>query len=202
MKHPMLIGITGYAESGKDSVAGFLAEYGYTRYAFADALKALAREIGWDETKRMPADYNAATDEPEVFWPGALNGRLLLQRLGQGARSILGDDVWIHALNKTLCANEVLDDVYSAVKPCVVSDIRFPNEADWVHDLGGVVLRVYRAGYVNTVGLDHESESSIDKIDHDYSIAAESLDNLRRKTVEWIKGFDEPGLTELKEVYD
>ena len=36
----ILIGITGPARSGKDTVAGFLIEQGFHRVSFADPLKA------------------------------------------------------------------------------------------------------------------------------------------------------------------
>jgi dephospho-CoA kinase len=38
----MIIGLTGYAQSGKDTVANILVEnYGYQRVAFADPIRAL-----------------------------------------------------------------------------------------------------------------------------------------------------------------
>ena len=38
----MIIGLTGYAQAGKDSVANSLVQnYGYTRVAFADKIKEL-----------------------------------------------------------------------------------------------------------------------------------------------------------------
>ena len=41
----MIIGLTGYAQSGKDSVADILVKnYGYTRIAFADPIRKLLYE--------------------------------------------------------------------------------------------------------------------------------------------------------------
>src|SRR6266511_6207822 len=104
MTRPRLIGLTGYAQSGKDSVAGFLKDYGYQRVAFADGvreallaldpflvpfppiipsaipprLSALVAGVGWDEAKK----------HPEV--------RRLLQRLGtEVVRDMVDPDAWV-----------------------------------------------------------------------------------------------------------
>lgn len=42
---PARIGISGKMRSGKDTVAGFLLDYGFVRYAFADRMKELAAEL-------------------------------------------------------------------------------------------------------------------------------------------------------------
>ena len=69
-----VIGLTGYAQSGKDTLASILVErYGYRRVAFADAirefiyevnpmvscsptgyLKDLVNLVGWDNAKQEP----------------------------------------------------------------------------------------------------------------------------------------------------
>ena len=42
----MIIGLTGYAQSGKDTVAKILIEqYGFTRVAFADKIRELLYEM-------------------------------------------------------------------------------------------------------------------------------------------------------------
>ncbi len=41
----MIIGLTGYAQSGKDTVANILVErYGFTRVAFADKIREFLYE--------------------------------------------------------------------------------------------------------------------------------------------------------------
>lgn len=89
---PRIVGIAGYAGSGKDRAADCLVALGYERRGFADALKRLAGAIGWDGRK----------DDP---------GRALLQNLGVGARDILGADVWVDALMRDLPARVVITDV-------------------------------------------------------------------------------------------
>ena len=42
----MIIGLTGYAQSGKDTLANILVEnYGYTRVAFADKIREFLYEV-------------------------------------------------------------------------------------------------------------------------------------------------------------
>ncbi|GAA0946055.1 hypothetical protein [Actinocorallia libanotica] len=151
-----LIGLSGYAGSGKDAVADALERRGWERAAFADRMReflmlqdpsvptpfsspvrlsSLVRMYGWDSAKRT---------FPEV--------RALLQRTGtEAGRGVLGEDVWVNALLGPWDG-----------RPLVVSDVRFPNEAQRVRDLGGVVVRVVRPG-VEPGRTAHRSETALDE---------------------------------------
>ena len=87
-----LVGLAGYAGSGKDAAASALVDAGYARRGFADALKDLAERIGWDGAK----------DD---------TGRRLLQELGVGCRNVLGADVWVDALMGRITGPTVITDV-------------------------------------------------------------------------------------------
>lgn len=91
MKH-RLVGLAGYAGSGKDTAAEILIAGGYERIGFADPLKTLATRIGWDGRK------------DEV-------GRRLLQDLGLGVRDVLGEDAWVNALMAQVTGPTVVTDV-------------------------------------------------------------------------------------------
>ena len=148
----MIIGLTGYAQSGKDSVANILVEnYGYQRIAFADPIrdllyatnpmlkegyrvKGLVDVYGWD---RVKVDY------PEA--------RRLLQELGVGARKVFGDMFWVKQALRQL---EVEGNF-------VIADVRYPNEAKAIREhQGSQIWRVKRSG-VDAVN-SHESESAMD----------------------------------------
>lgn len=101
--NPRLIGLAGYAGSGKDTAADVLVGLGYERRAFAGALKDLATRIGWDGRK----------DEA---------GRRLLQELGVAARDILGADVWVNALMATLEGPSVICDVRFPNEVAAIAD--------------------------------------------------------------------------------
>src|SRR5690606_14270762 len=145
------IGLVGYAGCGKDTVAAHLVRRGFTRVAFADAvrnvllnvnplvttdgtrLRDLVEAQGWDTAKRQ---------YPEV--------RELLQRLGAGARAALGESVWLdHALRR----------VDALPGPVVVSEVRYRNEAIARRRRGCALVAVQRRGAAPANG--HLSETGI-----------------------------------------
>jgi len=147
----MIIGLTGYAQSGKDTVASILVKkYGYTRVAFADAIREFLYEINpfvgsSIRLKDMVDEYgwDTAKATPEV--------RRLLQDLGVGARNIFGDQFWIqHALRQVHFEGNY-----------VITDVRFKNEADIIKKYdNSQVWRVKRMGFGAING--HVSESEMD----------------------------------------
>lgn len=157
---PKLIGLTGHKRSGKDSIADVLALWGYERMAFADPLKSIASAIGWDGSKDETPRYCGHC--------GIARGRNLLQLLGtEGLRENLWSDVWIDAMEKRLT---VAQDV-------VITDIRFPNEAEAVRRWGGTIWKVARPGFD---GDGHASELGIDTVQPNLFIHNKgSLDDLR-----------------------
>jgi hypothetical protein len=146
-----LIGLTGYAQSGKDTVASILVEkYGYTRIAFADKIREFLYGInpmvacsptGYLQDLVNLVGWDAAKQEPQV--------RRLLQDLGVSARELLNEDIWI---------TSALDGV-SKDERVVVTDVRFENEATMIRAMGGQLWRVKRVGFgpVN----EHVSESEL-----------------------------------------
>jgi hypothetical protein len=147
-----LIGLTGYAQSGKDTLASILVEnYGYSRIAFADKirdflyginpmvacsptgyLQDLINLVGWDKAKQ----------EPQV--------RRLLQDLGISARELIDENIWVNAALSSVSADDRV----------VVTDVRFENEAVAIKLMGGQLWRVKRLG-VGPVN-NHVSESELD----------------------------------------
>jgi hypothetical protein len=151
----MIIGLTGYAQSGKDSVANILVEnYGYKRIAFADPIRKLLYEMnptvkdggyrvqgvvdgyGWDVAK---------TAFPEV--------RNMLQSLGVGARKTFGDMFWVkQALSELQLFGEV---------NYVITDVRYPNEAKAIRDYdNSQIWRIKRSGVIPVNA--HASETAMD----------------------------------------
>lgn len=164
---PLLVGITGVARAGKDTLGGFLVEdHGFTRVGFADALKDIARRVGWDGNK----DTSHPLGHRSVFgYPLFPPGRVFLQNLGLAVREVLGESTWVdHALDK---AERIGGRV-------VITDVRFDNEAQAIRDRGGVVLRVTRPG----VGAanDHVSERGVSDDLVDLTVGNDStLERLR-----------------------
>ena len=130
----MILGITGLAGAGKDTVGSYLvSNYGFTRYAFADKLKDIALQAdpylyGETDTLKELVD--------RVGWEKAKENtsvREFLQNLGHGARQVFGDNFWI-------------DQILNQDLPwlTVITDVRYENEFTGVRQHGGYIIRVNR----------------------------------------------------------
>ena len=153
-----LVGLSGYAQSGKDTVANYLVrEHNFTRLAFADGIRNFLYEINpiaeQDEffnnirVQRLVDEHTwdvAKITTPEI--------RTLLQKLGVGARKVFGDTFWVDQVFNVVKANP--ENNY------VITDVRFQNEATALKEVGGSLWRIERAG----VGAanDHISEHDLD----------------------------------------
>jgi hypothetical protein len=180
-----LIGLTGVARAGKDSVGRILVEErSFVRVSFADKLRAVA--LGADPYVRI--DYVDQGGTPILFherlskvvevdgWERAkehADVRRLLQRLGtEGVRQNLGMDTWVDA---------AMADLEDGGK-YVFTDVRFVNEAVAIHAAGGSVWRVERDGYgpVNA----HASDAGLPESLIDLTIYNNwTLDDLRAATL-------------------
>ena len=147
----MIIGLTGYAQSGKDTLAGMLIGlHKYDNRAFADPIRKLLYE-----TNPLVKDgYRVKTvvdaygwDKAKVEFPEL---RSLLQTLGVGARTVFNDQFWVAQGLAGLSAGDKI----------VITDVRFPNEADAIKALGGQIWRVRRLGIKAVNG--HVSETAMD----------------------------------------
>jgi hypothetical protein len=145
---PRLVGISGYAGAGKDSLARALAErHSYQRVAFADRVKALA--LALDPALAARVEAGAPLDELKAEPPV----RRWLQDVGFAARRALGEDVWVRA------ALDHLDPLGRYV----VTDTRFENELGAIRALGGIAVRVERPG----VGPANDHASELELADRD-----------------------------------
>jgi hypothetical protein len=150
---PKLVGLAGYARTGKDTVAGYLAEqHGYERLAFADKLRELALEIDPlidGEGYIHPVPWKLLVKANGYEGAKELGGREMLVKLGAGCRKVLGPDVWLDALLPLPKQPHTgVMPFGSAVGelPTVVSDVRYLNEAQRIVDLGGEVWYISRPG--------------------------------------------------------
>ena len=149
----MIIGLSGYAQSGKDTVAELLClNYGFKRIAFADAIREgvfrlnpllgngiriseMVDDYGWDVVKGTP------------------EARRLLQVFGtEVGRSLLGSNVWVDVLFKQIDAEP--DQRW------VVPDVRFENEAQEIIKRDGDVWRINRHNH--SAVNHHASEHAMD----------------------------------------
>jgi hypothetical protein len=169
-----LIGLCGYAQTGKDTVGQILAEeFGFARVSFAGPVKehmellnpyigvrtlaspkrlseALEDYGGWDGVK-----HHAPPEEKDEI-------RRLLQVYGTDlVRDRLNEDAWI---DKGIMATWKLRGQNKSV---VVTDVRFPNEGEKIRNVGSV-WKIHRPG----IGpeRDHSSETMVDLVKADRDI--------------------------------
>ena len=153
----LIIGICGFAQSGKDTLAEQLVKFHqFERKGFADALRGILYALnplvpgtdGFTPTRvrtivGILGWERAKTEVPEI--------RALLQRLGtEGGREHLGEDVWVNA---------VLGQPHS--RRLVIPDVRFPNEAAAIKARGGHIIRVTRPFHTGSAPVNtHVSETA------------------------------------------
>jgi len=145
-----LIGITGLARSGKDTVANIIADLD-SDYEICSLAGPMKNAISsWFNNFSMWNDDQKEVEDDEFM---GRSPRYLAQTLGtEWGRKLVHEDVWI-----TILANEIESWGFNNV---VVPDIRFANEAKWIRDSGGLLIRVLRPDG-KTVRL-HSSELGID----------------------------------------
>lgn len=147
-----VVGITGRAQSGKDTLGSIYQALGYERLAFADRLK--------EETSRLlirlgirstPVDWSDPEEKAQY--------RGLLIQLGEGARTA-DPNVWIRPVERA---------IDQLVAPVVITDVRYSNEAEMIRSYGGIIIKM-----LSVHELDIPSESSIDLIEPDFVVCNNS----------------------------
>lgn len=155
-----LIGLTGKAGAGKDTLAGLILEHttGTTR-AFAEPLKRAAREV-FGLTDEQMTD-RVLKEQVIPYW--GKSPRQILQLLGtEGIRNVFGGDTWVKNADLRLQALESAEAGQALpIEVVIWTDVRFAEEAEWIRANGGVVVEVRRPG-IEAVAA-HSSESGLPK---------------------------------------
>lgn len=180
-----LIGLCGFARSGKDEVARIL---GWNRIAFADRLKDLMSEI--DPLLRCEAGAYPFSELANI-WGGhegvkassaGPSYRRFLQNLGEGTRGV-DSSIWVdYGIRQA-------ERFLRAGHDVAITDVRYPNEARAVRRLGGQLWRIDRMGVGPANG--HVSESNVMDFSPDLVIKNNgTLAELRLKVIAARDGLD------------
>lgn len=139
----MIIGIVGFAGSGKGTVSDILVrDHGFTKLSFADPVKdAVAAIFGWSR-ELLEGDTDVSRgfrEKVDPWWTKKfgyeVTPRKMLQLMGtEAGRDVFDMDLWIHNMDFRLDRHENV----------VIADVRFPNEIDFIKKRGGFVVRVMR----------------------------------------------------------
>lgn len=202
-----IIGLTGAAGSGKDTVCGFIKDWGeengveVRRFAFADSLKeSAARSLGvFSRTTQGHVDFCNRLKQPDVqihitkFHPGntgpdpeppewepitEITGREFLQFFGtEGHRDVFGEEFWVEQLFARI--KQRCQGFDGVV---VITDVRFPNEAAAVNATpDGEVWEVVRPNQTKVEA--HTSEAGLPDGQVEFDIHNDGdLTNLRNLT--------------------
>jgi hypothetical protein len=186
----MIVGLSGYAGSGKDTAGEALIERGFVRLAFADEVKkallildphipsadAAPVRVSDHLFKKCGGDWNLAKQHPEI--------RRLLNAMGTDlGRNFIDEDVWV---------KRVGDQILTAMRAeraedkrnFVITDARFPNEAARINAWGGVMWRIERPGNrpaSDAAGIPYKSETALNNYEFDLVITNHgSIEDLHR----------------------
>jgi hypothetical protein len=161
----ILIGVTGRKRSGKDTIGQYLVDdYGFVRIAFADALKdacinvfGFSREqVYGDELKEQIDEYWQHTPREILQKVGTDLFRNELPRVCEN----ISNDIWIKSVERKIQNLKKIGH-----NRFVITDVRFPNELEFIHRMKGRVWKVVRPCLLNDANQYipvHSSESHID----------------------------------------
>lgn len=181
----MIIGISGRAGAGKDTVADiFIRKFGFTRVSFADSLKEVC-SVAFDIPLQTFHDVNLKDknfESPIIFTNSALEkftkylqdtgcvfttdqiNKLETNGLGLSfvsPRDLLqriGTDLVRKQLGNDFWINIFKHKIQNSQGHTVVADVRFINERQAIRDLEGVNFLVTRDSLPPLTADAHESE--------------------------------------------
>ncbi len=143
----MLIGLCGYARSGKDEFYKAVSGAYTRRLAFATRVK---QEVQDFLNVHFPGKFDVINnDADKIFW------RKLLVGWGDTCRKV-DANIWIDKLKSD--SADVLSN-NSIIK--YVTDVRYLNEAQWVLDNNGILIMIKRADVFADNDVEDETIGTI-----------------------------------------
>lgn len=189
----MRIALVGRKGSGKNEVAFVLKhERGYEQLALADPMKAVAKMIfDWSDK-----DIEAHKEEVDPRY--GISPREFLQVFGTDfAQHMLSQmfPEYKRTTGRLLWVRHLIDRLrWMGVGPAskiVVTDVRFPHEAEVLKREGFMLVRVVRSEYEDRHD-SHESEQCVDLIQEDVRLMNQgTLEDLYSRVLDWIDKEDQ-----------
>ena len=193
-----LVGLTGLAGSGKDTVANIMAtHFGYRKLAFADPLYQELSEAFEVEVADLRRRDCKETDVPYLSLSRCRNkefvNAILMMLCEKSKRSGVDFDyhkelsawrsprwtlrMWGTDFRRSSCNDYWISKLSSQITHLhragefrfAITDVRFWDEAKRVRDFGGVIWKVERANSVGVKG-EHISEVAGDEFSPEYVV--------------------------------
>lgn len=157
----VILGMGCKAQVGKDTAADYLTKNysSFARVAFADKLKQICIMLfGLTYEQCYGSKEIKETIDPRYD----MSPREILQKVGEGMRNIF-PTIWVDTVFNTTIPELEKKGFHNFV----ISDVRFPNEANKLKEVGdGFVLRVDRSAGGTEVGSEHSSETAMSDYKH------------------------------------
>ncbi len=169
----MIIGLTGPARSGKDTVARFLAqEHGFEFTSFAAPIRQFVANLCGISVGTLEGMKDI---EHPIF---EKSPRVMMQTLGtEWGRNLIHPEIWAKIVEQKILDNKAHNT------PLVVTDVRFDNEADLIRSHGGTIWSISRHQAKNYNVAPHSSENGIELTLHDKFINNDKDLRALQKTV-------------------
>jgi hypothetical protein len=155
-----LIGLVGRKGSGKDTAAEGLLAQGWVRLAFATPLREVVKTLFL--LSDADCDDRAHKEQPGPMGVSyrrgmqAVGTELIRDQLATVLPEVGEEGFWIQHMRRQIgMARERKERV-------VITDVRFPDEAEAILALGGKLILVMRPGLRTTDS--HSSETGVDEI--------------------------------------
>lgn len=170
-----IILLSGWAGSGKDTVADYLVSYhGFKKFAFANPLKDLASELFG-----FPRELANSQEGKRQVWRVGSEKKTIRQILLDIARidkSRFGNDIYANSIMKQIAKEPTNSNI-------VISDTRYLNEIGVIRDFAKMnnhTLHVWRINRQTSSPVDDISEHILDtyKADAFLQNSGDSLEKL------------------------
>lgn len=162
----MNLAFVAEAGAGKDFAAEYIIKkYGYSRYAFADKVREVAKLL-----------------YPDLYGDDEDKNRELLQAVGTKGREI-DINVWVNAMFRSIDTQRTTSLSHGyRIEDIVVTDCRMPNEYKTLKERGFTFIRVVadddvrearmraRGDIFKSEDMNHHTESFYDTFECDYSV--------------------------------
>lgn len=201
----MFFGLSGKASVGKDTVADFLiSDFGFDKkIAFSDNLKKACTvifdlshwQVSTQEGKKTPLERSIIVSDAiinDIMWwmsrthtvdINSRNYRRLIGKKLTTPREVLqfvGTDVMRYYIPSYHI--DIVRDKIEQGGNIIITDVRFPNEAELILSLGGFLVRIERPSHLRLYRGDgrasHVSETMLDSWDRWSYFLPNTSDNL------------------------
>ena len=169
-------------QCGKSTLAAALVKQGFVVLPFAGTIKRMLA-LMLDDLGLSAAEIETALSSGKELPCPKLTSRTprqLLQTIGTNwGRQMVDTTIW------TRCWQQQVQSQLAAGIPVVVDDCRFPEEAQLVEAMGGVMVQVLRPQGGSEAFANHASEGALNQWDFQAQVVNDGdLDQLQRIAVE------------------